>query len=161
MPIDDYDRIIAEESIAVEWFAHPPVGSVEEARTHWAAIDAAHTKNLLLKDEGRRFWLVVLPAEARIDLKTLPSAIGSRRLRFAPAEDLQRLLGVTSGAVSPLALVNDGDRQVTLAITSDLLNADKLAFHPLRNDATVTITPAEFGRYLLKIGYEPILFMIP
>jgi Ala-tRNA(Pro) deacylase len=56
---------------------HPPVLTVEEARGHWAAIDATHSKNLLLKDAAGTFWLVCMPAEAPLDLKALdcfPSA---------------------------------------------------------------------------------------
>ena len=161
MPSADYDKIIAARSIVVEWFAHPPVATVDEARGHWTAINAMHTKNLLLKDEGRRFWLVVVSAEAKLELKALPTAIGSRRLRFASAEDLERLLGVPTGAVSPLALVNDANRQITLAIAADLMDANRIAFHPLRNDVTVTITPEDLQRYLLETGHAPIVFTVP
>lgn len=161
MPIADYEHLIATCSIGLESFDHPPVATVEEARVHWAAIDAAHTKNLLLKDEGRRFWLVVLPADATLDLKALPGFIGSRRLRFASSDDLARLLGVPTGAVSPLALVNDRGGDVTLAIADQLMSAPRIAFHPLRNDATVTLTPADLASYLQATGHAPIVFRLP
>ena len=136
---------------------HPPVLTVEEARAHWAGIDAAHTKNLLLKDAGGQFWLVVLPAEATLDLKALPARIGAKRLRFAPADDLPRLLGVATGAVSPLALVNDRDGAVRLAIDAALMTAPRVAFHPLDNRRTTVLAPDGLRRFLDAVAHPPLV----
>ena len=136
---------------------HPPVLTVEEARAHWSAIDAAHTKNLLLKDAGGQFWLVVMPAEATLDLKALPATIGSKRLRFAPADDLSRLLGVETGAVSPLALVNDRDGAVRLALDQALMTAPRVAFHPLSNRRTTVLAPDGLLRFLHAVAHPPLV----
>ena len=160
MSVSDYAGIVADLKFDWTTYGHPPVATVEEAREHWASIAAAHTKNLLLKDEGRRYWLVVMPADMPLDLKILPAVIGSKRLRFAPADDLMRLLGVSTGAVSPLALVNDRERNVSLAVERSLLDAPLLAFHPLRNDATVTLSPADLARYLDRIEHPAAAFTV-
>lgn len=136
---------------------HPPVLTVDEARAHWTCIDAAHTKNLLLKDAGGVFWLVVMPAEAPLDLKSLPAKSGSKRLRFAPAEELPRLLGVETGAVSALAIVNDAGGQVRLVIDAALMAAERVAFHPLDNRRTTVITPEGLRRFLRSIGREALV----
>lgn len=136
---------------------HPPVFTVDEARAHWEAIDAAHTKNLLLKDAGGRFWLVVMPAEATLDLKALPARIGAKRLRFASPDDLERLLGVQSGAVSPLALINDTDQAVTLALDRSLADAPRVAMHPLDNARTTVLSGADLRRFLDSLGVSPVI----
>ena len=136
---------------------HPPVLTVEEARAHWGGIDAAHTKNLLLKDAGGQFWLVVLPAEATLDLKALPAKIGAKRLRFAPADELPRLLGVETGAVSPLALVNDPGGLVRLAIDMGLMAAARVAFHPLDNRRTTVLAPDGLRRFLDAVAHPPLI----
>lgn len=136
---------------------HPPVFTVEQSRAHWAAIDAAHTKNLLLKDAGGAFWLVVAPAEATIDLKALPARIGSRRLRFASAEDLQRLLGIESGAVSAFALINDHAGDVRMVIDRSLADAPRIALHPLDNRKTTVIATGDLMRFLASIGVTPVV----
>lgn len=161
MIASSYAATLAALRLDLPVHPHPPVTTVEEARAHWAAISATHTKNLLLKDDARRFWLVVVQAETTLDLKALPAAIGSKRLRFASADDLGRLLGVTTGAVSPLALINDRDGEVTLAVERELLAASLLAFHPLRNDATVTIAPADLTRYLTSVDHPAAVFDTP
>jgi Ala-tRNA(Pro) deacylase len=143
--------------VETETHAHPPVLTVDEARAHWAAIDAAHTKNLLLKDAGGVFWLVVMPAEATLDLKSLPARIGSKRLRFAPPEELPRLLGVETGAVSALAVINDVDNHVRLVVDARLMEAPRIAFHPLDNRRTTVITPDGLSRFLDALGREAIV----
>lgn len=134
---------------------HPPVLTVEEAREHWASIDATHTKNLLLKDAAGTFWLVCMPAESPLDLKALPDKIGAKRLRFAPAEQLPSLLGVEAGAVSAFAMVNDSAGRVRLVLDAALMAADRVAFHPLDNRRTIVLTPEGLKAYLASIGKDP------
>ena len=140
--------------VETETHDHPPVLTVDEARAHWATIDAAHTKNLLLKDAGGVFWLLVMPAEAPLDLKALPARIGSKRLRFAPAEELPRLLGVGTGAVSALAVVNDVGGEVRLVLDAALMAAERIAMHPLDNGRTTAMPPEGLRRFLRSIGRE-------
>jgi len=69
-------------------------------------------------------------------------------LRFADEETLQALLGVKRGAVSALAVLNDTEKQVTLAVDKALLDQATVNVHPLRNDRTVAIS----AEALLKVG---------
>ncbi len=141
--------------IGHETHRHPPVFTVEQSRAHWAAIDAAHTKNLLLKDAGGAFWLIVMPAEAPLDLKALAPRIGSKRLRFASPDDLRRLLGVDSGAVSAFALVNDRHREVRMILDTRLAAATRIALHPLDNSMTTVVATADLIRFLASIEVSP------
>lgn len=136
---------------------HPAVLTVEQMRGHWAAIDASHTKNLLLKDAGGKFWLVVMPAEASLDLKALPDRIGSKRLRFASPEDLFRLLSVTSGAVSAFALMNDTNREVHLVLDRRLATSVRIALHPLNNRQTTVVSTGDLLRFLSSLGVTPTI----
>ena len=101
------------ESLAIPFAAHEhaAVFTVAESSALHAEIHGAHTKNLFLKDIAGAFWLVTVPAEARVDLKALPQAIGCKRVSFAKAEDMVRLIGITPGSVTPLAMVNAAPRQ--------------------------------------------------
>ncbi len=143
--------------IAHEVHHHPPVLTVAEARGHWARIDAVHTKNLLLKDAAGAFWLVCMPAEAPLDLKALPDRIGSKRLRFAPIDQLPDLLGVEAGAVSAFAIVNDRSDRVRLVLAAALMAADRIAFHPLDNRRTIVLTPDGLCAYLASIGRDAMV----
>ena len=89
--MDNEARLYAEleaRGIAFRVVEHHAVFTVDESRELNASLPGAHTKNLFLKDNGGQFWLVTVPGEIRVDLKSLPAAIGSKRLSFAKAEDL-------------------------------------------------------------------------
>jgi len=142
-------------------YDHAPVFTVEESKAHWQSIEAAHTKNLLLKDGTGTFWLIVMPAEERLELARLQSKLGSRRLRFASADELCRLLGVESGAVSPLALLNDANREVQLVIDERLSFESKIAMHPLDNTRTTVIAFTDLLTFLGSISVIPTVIALP
>ena len=89
---------------------HEAVFTVEQSRHVDAGIPGAHTKNLFLKDAKGVFWLVTVPAEARVDLKALPGAIGCKRVSFGKADDMERLIGIAPGPVTPQRDLRDRGR---------------------------------------------------
>ncbi len=151
----DLYRLLDDLGIERTTIEHPPVHTVEEALPHWRALPGTHTKNLLLKDAKDQLWLVSAPADRAVDLKSLPQLIGSKRLSFAKAEVLDATLGVRQGALSPLALVNDGERKVRLVLDAALMEAEAVTFHPLVNTATVSIRPDGLRAFLRATGHEP------
>jgi Ala-tRNA(Pro) deacylase len=152
---------IADCDIAFELAEHAAVFTVEESDAVNRTISGAHTKNLFLKDANSQFWLVTVAAEARVDLKQLPHAIGSKRLSFGKAEDMERLLGVTPGSVTPLAAINDAEQQVVVVLDHHLMAASTLNVHPLRNTATISMAPADVVRLLKHWHHDPLIAPIP
>src|SRR3954447_15070387 len=85
--------------IAVTTVEHPPVFTVDEARSLRGEIAGAHSKNLFLKDKKDALFLVVAREDAAIDLKHLHNRIGaSGRLSFGKPELLMERLGVPPGS---------------------------------------------------------------
>jgi len=135
--------------ISFERYEHPPVVTVEEAERHWAGIDATHCKNLFLRNQkGDRHYLVIVMHSKRVDLRGIAGQIGDGKLSFASSERMMRYLGVTPGSVSPFGLINDRDHHVRVFVDRDLKPAARLSFHPNVNTVTVTISAADFERYL-------------
>ncbi|KAK0329271.1 hypothetical protein LTR94_037508, partial [Friedmanniomyces endolithicus] len=88
-PAFDRDRLMNWlEEIGVEPITHdhPAVFRVEEGLELKAAMPGAHTKNLFLKDNKGRIWLISAQQDTVIDLKKAPQAIGSARLSFGREE---------------------------------------------------------------------------
>ena len=170
-PIDTTANMIDAEAQLYEDFAalgivyqryeHAAVFTVAESNLHNDQIPGAHTKNLFLKDKAGQFFLVTVPAEARVDLKLLPSAIGSGRLSFGKAEDMVRLLGITPGAVTALSAVNDSGGDVRFVIDSALMQAELVICHPLRNTATLGLSPDNLVRALTFWQHAPLVTNIP
>jgi Ala-tRNA(Pro) deacylase len=141
--------------IAFTRYEHPPVATVAEAEAHWAGIDALHAKNLFLRNQkGTRHFLVVLEFTRRADLAALGDEFGERKLGFASPERLRAHLGLGPGSVSPFGLINDPTHHVEVAIDAAIRVADRVAFHPNLNTATLVLAGADFQRYLAAVGHR-------
>jgi Ala-tRNA(Pro) deacylase len=144
---------LSELGIEYTRHEHPAAATVEEAKTHWADIDATHCKNLFLRNQkGNRHYLVVLTASKIADLKGVADQIGDGKLSFASAERLMRHLGLTPGSVSPFGLINDRAHAVCVVLDRDLRAATRLSFHPNINTVTFTVAAADFARFLDACG---------
>ena len=135
---------------------HRPVFTVEEGRDLKAQMPGGHSKNLFLKDKKGALFLLCALGDALIDLNAVSKLIGSGRFSFGRAELLMQHLGVTPGSVTLFALVNDPARNVTLLLDDGFFACDLVNFHPLRNDATTAITPADLMRLIESLGRTPI-----
>ena len=145
--------------IAYERFEHPPVPTVEEAGKHWAAIDAAHCKNLFLRNQkGNRHYLVIIAFLKRADLRAVANQIGDGKLSFASPERLMTYLGVAPGSVSPAGLINDRERHVRVFLDRDLKAAARISFHPNINTSTLTVAVSDFQRFLSNCG-NPVAYL--
>lgn len=152
---------LAALGISYEVYEHPAVFTVAESGQHNAAIPGAHTKNLFLKDKAGSYFLVTVPADARVDLKVLPNTIGSGRLSFGNGDDMKKLLGITPGSVTALAAINDVSGQVRFVLDACFMQAATINCHPLRNNATVGLAPADLVRALAFWRHPPLINNIP
>ncbi len=158
------DRLISDLSalgIAHELIEHQAVFTVDESLVLHQTIPGAHTKNLFLKDAGGKFWLVTVPFDARVDLKALPEAIGSKKVSFGKAEDMESLLGVTPGSVTPVAAINDRGGKVTIVLDTAFKGSERINVHPLRNTATMGLTTLDLVNALRHWGHDPLIVITP
>ena len=79
---------------------HAPVFTSEEAARVRGTTPEAGAKTLVVRAEGRYAHLV-LPGNRRVDNARLRAVLGTRKLRFATAEELEMLTGCAPGAVPP------------------------------------------------------------
>ncbi|WP_341990025.1 prolyl-tRNA synthetase associated domain-containing protein [Azorhizobium sp. AG788] len=163
MPLtpDDVLRYLDEHGIAVRTYSHPPVHTVAESQALRGDIPGAHTKNLFLRDGKKTYFLVTLEENTPVDLKSLRGRIGARGgLSFASADALMDLLGVLPGSVSLLALVNDTERQVQVAIDARLMAAPLVNCHPVTNEKTTSLSPAQVQAFLATTGHVAALLAL-
>ncbi|MBM3770096.1 MAG: prolyl-tRNA synthetase associated domain-containing protein [Acidimicrobiia bacterium] len=146
--------VLAQLQIAFERHDHPAVATVTEAQAHWADIDAAHCKNLFLRNQkGDRHYLVILAAAKRADLRHVAEQVGDGKLSFASPERMLKYLGVTPGSVSPFGLIHDEACHVRVYVDRDLFQAERVSFHPNDNTATLVLTCTDFQRFLAYTGH--------
>ncbi len=149
--------LLAELNIGYERFDHPPVRTCEEADEVVPMLDGvARTKNLFLRDRrGRRHFMIVLATEQMADLDELEGILQANRLSFASAERLREYLGVESGALSLLAMANDPERRVELAVAKKVWESPQIFCHALINTVTLALPMAGMRQFLARTGHEP------
>lgn len=143
--------------IPFEAHSHPPYHTVEDAQALRGDVPGGHCKNLFLKDKKGRFWLVVALEEAVVRLNQFDKVIGSARLTFATADRLWSILGVRPGSVTPFALINDTERQVTVVLQKRMLDCDPVHYHPLVNTQTVALKAIDLLKFIRACGHQPMI----
>ncbi|MDD5585903.1 MAG: prolyl-tRNA synthetase associated domain-containing protein [Alphaproteobacteria bacterium] len=143
--------------IAHRTVSHPPLFTVEDGRGWHDKIPGLHCKNLFLKDKKGGVWLVVMPGDKRANLAQLEKRLGAPRFSFGKPELLKEVLGITPGAVTPFALMNDAARRVAVVLDADMMSREIINFHPLRNDASTAIAPADLLLFIKELGYRPVI----
>ena len=89
-----------------------------------------------------------------VDLKQFRQQNQTRSLSFASAEELGELLGLIPGAVTPLGLLNDGDRRVSFYLDASFCRpeAQKIGVHPNDNTATLWLQVEDLLRLIRAHG---------
>ena len=135
--------------ISYQAYEHPPVFTSDDVEKYWREIPATPVKNLFLRNKkGNRHYLVIVEVDKRVDLQLLVKVIGDDRLSFGSSERLMEKMGLTPGSVSPFGLLHEGSSDVQVIIDADLRDAERLIFHPNINTASVTISFADFEKFL-------------
>ncbi len=140
--------------ITYKIYSHEPVFTVEESKKISKKMQGVfHTKNLFLKDENKKFFLVSMSAEKRADLKSLKEKLNAKKkLSFASPEQLKQHLNLTPGSVSIFGMIYA--KQVTLIIDKDLWSAEKVGFHPNINTATLVLTHENLEKFCNSLKAE-------
>lgn len=148
-------ELLNDAQIPYESMEHEAVYTMEEMDCLGITKKGTVCKNLFLRDaKGKKHYLFCVPEERKIELKTLHEKIGSTKLSFASAERLEKYLGVQQGCVSPLGILNDEVRNVTVIFDSVLLGEAQVGVHPNDNTATIWLSFENLYRLIREHGNE-------
>jgi len=153
---------VQEFGLEHEVYSHPACMAADElvANVPLASDKETHTKNLFLRDKKHGLFLVTHAVSTTFNTKKLGKLLnlqGKVNLRLASNDLLESHLQVKPGCVGPLCIVNDTAKEVTLVLDKALMDYDFIHSHPLRNDASIKITPAALEEYMFKAGVEPVV----
>ncbi|MGB0935320.1 MAG: prolyl-tRNA synthetase associated domain-containing protein [Alphaproteobacteria bacterium] len=151
-----------EWSLGVTTHDHKPVFTVDDHDPVVDALPGAHCKSLFLKPEKTdEYYLVVMLGQDRLDLKQMHKALNCRRFSFASAEELQEIMGVIPGSVTPFGLINDTAKDVVVILDKKMLEHELLNYHPLQNNQTTAIAKEDFMKFIELVGHRPLIMDIP
>lgn|SRR5574341_604991 len=104
-------RVLEAQSIPYEVVIFPDTIHDAEQVARFAGVPPENVyKTLVVEvdDPGFKPVLVMIAANARLDLKKVASAVGVRKVHMARHADAERLTGLKVGGISALALLNRG-----------------------------------------------------
>lgn len=134
---------------------HPEVETIEAMEALNLPQVEFVVKNLFLRDDKKRkYYLVVVQKDKKVNLKALRALIESRPLTFASEGDLFTYLGLIRGSVTPLGILNDKEHRVQVVLDKEVLEYPVIGVHPNRNTATIWLKPQDLVALVEKQGNE-------
>lgn len=154
-------RLLEQLSIPFSRMDHAPVmtaadGACDEID---AALKIPHLKNLFLRNSDKsRYFLVTMPAKKRLDFKALALMLGTSRLAFGEAGQMEEFLGLKPGAVSILGLMNDAKNRVQLVMDEQMASLPAIGCHPCVNTTTLRLATQDvLDKFLKAVGHTALV----
>ena len=148
-------EFLQAKGVTYEVTEHKAVYNMDELAEVELPYPEADAKNLFVRDDKKSsYYLITVRGGKRVDLQEFRKSYGTRRLSFASAEDLGRLLGLFPGSVTPFGLLNNAEKNVKLFLDSDFGEDDLIGVHPNENTATVWLKAGDLMRLIREHGNE-------
>lgn len=137
-------------NIKYEIIKHEPVFTAEQAEFIKGLLSGVGCKNLFMRNKNKDYFLIIVDDCKRANIKNIEKICGNSHLSFASEEELNNILGLKRGAVSPLGIINDTLNKVKIVIDKGLVGK-RLLIHPNINTATISI---DYNDLIKFIEYE-------
>ena len=152
------------DSLGIEYRSveHAPAYTMEDCAEVDKGLCALTVKNIFLTTKNKKnFYLCITHPNARFRTSDISKQAGSSRLSFAPEEMLFEILRAHAGSASPMGLLFDDEKRVTLLVDSVLINEETLAFHPCDNTKTLAMSGKDFfEKFLPSVEHVPMMVEI-
>lgn len=149
------------DSLNIEYtqIDHEPAMTMEACAEIDKKLNIRICKNLFLCNrQETAFYLLCMPGDKVFKTKDLSAQIGSSRLSFASAENMEKLLNVTPGSASVLALMNDKENEVQLLIDSEVLERENFGCHPCKNTSSLRFKVSDLtDKIIPALKHSPII----
>lgn len=147
-----FDKLISM-NIPFDVIEHPAVFTIEDMDKLNIQNKNEIVKNLFVRDDKKkRYFLIVLQKNKRVDLKGIRRELNCRPLSFASEEDLNKYMKLSKGSVTPFGILNDNCCRVEVILDKDVLLFERIGVHPNDNTATVLISPKDLEAVIKNHG---------
>ncbi|MBK5106895.1 MAG: aminoacyl-tRNA deacylase [Anaerolineales bacterium] len=116
-------RLLESHGIAYQAFELPKEKLSGMEAASYLGVDPERVyKTIVVTRQTRgKPILALVPAPSEVDLKSLSQVLGEKKVHLATQRDAERITGLQTGGISPLALVNRGF-QVVIDISAQPLD---------------------------------------
>ena len=147
-------QYLTEKNILYEAMEHKAVFNMEELNAIELPYPEWDAKNLFVRDQKKQnYYLITVRGDKRVDLKEFRKKHGLRALSFASPEELDSILGLIPGAVTPLGILNDTEHRVHFYLDAEFMR-NKIGVHPNDNAATVWLQADDLIKLIRENGNE-------
>ncbi len=148
-------QLLKDKGIWHEITEHAAVYNMEELDSVELPYPDCDAKNLFVRDDKKRaYYLITVKGDKRVNLKEFRNTYQTRPLTFASAEDLESIMNLYAGAVSPLGLLNDKELKVTFYLDKDFKQGKQIiGIHPNDNTATVWLKSNDLIKLIEESGH--------
>lgn len=118
-------RMLDSRGIAYEAFELPrqKLSGMEAASYLGVEPERVYKTIVVMRQERGKSILALVPATSEVDIKNLSRAVGEKKLVLATQKEAEKLTGLQTGGISPLALLN---RRFQVVIDSSAVLLDEL-----------------------------------
>lgn len=124
---------LINNKIEYKLIKHEPLFTCTQAKK--LNLPGISSKSLFVKDKNKNFYLIILPADKKLDSNKFAKKVKGKKIRFSTSEELEENLKLKPGSVSPLGLIHNN--KIPIYIDKDVWEAKTSSFHP--NDNTMSL----------------------
>ena len=148
---------LAELGIDYQLVEHAPALTTEQADEFIEGIPGVRTKTLFLTNKKKRnFYLVIMDDAKRLNMDKFKEIAGEKQIKMASEKSLFEKMGLPSRVVSPFGLLNNADHDIQVYFDKEIVDEDRMSFHPNTNEKTIFIKTEDLFKFLKNLGYEAL-----
>ncbi len=157
MEKEDIYKLLEEKGVWYEITEHEAVFNMEELDSVDLPYPEYDAKNVFVRDDKKQnYYLITVKDDKRVDLKKFKDDYNTRKLSFVSPNDLDLILKLIPGSVSPFGLLNDEECKVKFYLDKAFTTSPKkiIGIHPNDNTATVWLKTEDLIEIIKEHGNE-------
>ena len=158
--MDPYQQVkekLDELGISFDVVEHPPAFTTEQADSYIEGLEGVRTKTMFLTNKKKRnFYLVIMDDAKRLNMDKFKEIAGEKQIKMASEKSLFEKMGLPSRVVSPFGLLNNADHDIQVYFDKEIVDEDRMSFHPNTNEKTIFIKTEDLFKFLKNLGYEAL-----
>ncbi len=144
---------LKELGMNFELVEHEPALTTEQADSFIEGIEGVRTKTMFLTNKKKNeFYLLIMDDMKRLDMDRFKEIVEQKQIKMASENSLMEKMMLPPGVVSPFGLLNNEDKDIKVYIDKEIINEDRMSFHPSTNEKTIFIKTGDLIKFLDNIG---------
>ena len=100
------------------------------------------------------FYLLIMDDSKRLDMLRFKEIVSANQIKMASEKSLYEKMMLPPGTVSPFGLLNNEEKDIKVYIDKEIINEERMSFHPNTNEKTIFIKTSDLLKYLENIGCD-------